>query len=230
MKRQWLSTKVSYWLFGLTFFLNIIGLAARVIERLLGYNNTELVKLVDVSEEANITSWFSSSLLLLSALILLLIARLKLVEKDRYARHWAFLSFIFFFLSLDETAGLHELTIRPLRSLFSTSGIFYYAWVVVAIPIVLSIGFLYLRFVFSLPSKTRNNFILAGILFLVGAVGFEMVEGLYRHSEIAGMYFSSIFVTIEELLENLGVVVFILALLAYIKLLPNWKNNFFEIG
>ena len=230
MRRQWLSTKVSYWLFGFTIFLNFIGLAARVIERLLGYNNTELVRLVDVSEEANITSWFSSSLLLFSAIILLLIARLKLVEKDTYARHWAFLSFIFFFLSLDETASLHELTIRPLRSLFSTTGIFYYAWVIVAIPIVLSIGFLYLRFVFSLPGNTRNNFILAGFLFIVGAVGFEMVEGLYRHSEIAGMYLSSIFVTIEELLENLGVVVFIVALLAYIKLQPNWNNNFFEIG
>lgn len=229
MKRQWLSMKISYWLFGLTFFLNIIGLAARVIERLLGYNNTDLVRLVDVSEEANITSWFSSSLLFISALILLLIARLKRVEKDSYTRHWAFLSYIFFFLSLDEAAGIHELTIKPLRSLFSASGIFFYAWVIVAIPIVLLIGILYMRFIISLPSNTRNNFILAGILFLVGAVGFEMLEGLFRHSEIAGMYLSSFFVTIEELLENLGVVVFISTLLAYIKLQPNWKNDLLRI-
>lgn len=70
-------------------------------------------------------------------------------------------------------------------------------------------------FIISLPSNTRNNVILAGILFVIGAVGFEMLEGLFRHSEIASMYLSSFFITIEELLENLGVVVFISTLLAY---------------
>jgi hypothetical protein len=77
MKLQIPSKKITTWLFGLTLGLNLFGFAARIIEKLLGYNNTDFVRLIDVGEEANITNWFSSLLLLLSALLLYLISRLR---------------------------------------------------------------------------------------------------------------------------------------------------------
>jgi hypothetical protein len=228
MKLQLSSKKMIRLLLWLVIALNIIGMAARAIEKSLGYNNTFFVRLVDVSEEANITSWFSSLLLFFSALLLLLITRLKTVEKDTFSRHWAILSYVFLYLSLDEAAKIHEATIKPLRSIFNASGFFYYAWVIIAIPIILLLGIFYMRFIFSLPGKTRNYFILAAGLFIAGALGFEMIAGFYYDVEISGIYLSSIFITFEELLENLGVLVFISALLSYIKLQPGWKNTQLE--
>lgn len=209
---------------GLALALNLIGLAARALEKLLGYDNTVFVRFVDVSREANITSWFSSVLLLIGALLILLIARLKNLEKDTFARHWAFMAYVFFFLSLDEAARIHEATIEPLRTFLNTSGIFYYAWVIIAIPVLLILTIFYAKFVFSLPGKTRNQFIFAAVLFLSGALGLEMLGGFWFDVEVNGLYLSSILITFEELLENLGVVVFISALLTYIQLQSDWKT------
>lgn len=223
MKLQLSSKKFSAWLLGLSLALNLVGLAARVIEKLLGYDNTTFVRLVDVSEEANITSWFSSLLLLISALLILLIARLKHLEKDPFTRYWTFMAVVFFFLSLDEIASIHEATIKPLRALFNASGYFYYSWVILAIPVLLIFTVLYARFFFSLPGNIRNQLILAAFLFLSGAVGFEMLGGFLHDVQISRMYLSSVLVTFEELLENLGAVLNISVLLAYLKMQVGWK-------
>jgi len=229
MKLQIPSKKITVWLLGLTIGLNAFGFAARIIEKLLGYNNTEFVRLFDVGEEANVTSWFSSILLLLSAILLYFISRLKYLDKDSVAMHWTFLSYLFIFLSIDETATIHEMLIKPLREMFHLTGIFYYAWMIIAIPAVLLLAILYKRFVFSLPKNIRNQFILAVIIFLSGALGFEMLSGLFFKTEISGIHVLSFLITFEELLENLGVVVFISALLSYIRMQSNWKNLVVEV-
>lgn len=229
MKLQIPSKKIMVWLLGLTIGLNLFGFAARIIEKLLGYNNTEFVRLFDVGEEANVTSWFSSILLLLSAILLYFISRLKYLDKDSVAMHWTFLSYLFIFLSIDETATIHEMLIKPLREMFHLTGIFYYAWMIIAIPAVLLLAILYKRFVFSLPKNIRNQFILAVIIFLSGALGFEMLSGLFFKTEISGIHVLSFLITFEELLENLGVVVFISALLSYIRMQSNWKNLVVEV-
>ena len=215
--------KTVYWLYGFVFALNAFGFVEKVIEKLLGYNNTELVRLFDVSEEANVTTWFSSLLLSLSALLLFLITKIKSRDNDPFFRHWAFISAIFLYLSLDESAKIHEMTIKPIRDLLHATGLLYYSWVILAIPILIGLALIYRKFVFSLPVHTRNQFILAAIVFLAGAIGFEMLGGLFYHVEISGVHLLSFLVTLEELFENLGVVIFISALLTYIKLLPRWS-------
>jgi len=55
-------------------------------------------------------------------------------------------------------------------------------------------------------------------------LGFEMLGGFLYDVEISGMYLSSVLITFAELLENLGVVVFISALLTYIQMQANWKT------
>lgn len=216
--------KIVFWLYGLVFALNMVGFAGRVIEKLLGYNNTVLVRFFDVTEEANITSWFSSTLLLISALLLFLIARKKHLETDRFARHWSFMSVVFLYLSMDETARIHESTIKPLRDIFNATGIFYYTWIIIAIPLIIVLAVVYLKFFLALPPSTRNQFFMAVVIFLSGALGFEILGGLFYDVEMSGVHLLSFIVTIEELLENLGVVVFISALFTYIKMQPSWKT------
>lgn len=203
----------------ITLLINAIGFAGRTAEYLLGIKETtEFVRLFHVTQEGNVTAWFSSLILLASAVLLAIVAKVVQARKQPYFWHWAFLSLIFLFMSLDETASIHELTIDPLRSLFNLSGIFRYAWVVIAIPLLVLFLVAYLRFLRDLPRTTRFLFILAGATFVAGAVGMEMASG-YVVSARPGSWQAiyGILVTFEELLENIGIIIFIYALLAHLS-------------
>jgi len=59
-------------------------------------------------------------------------------------------------------------------------------------------------------------FVVTGVTFITGAIGFEMIGG--RHFDLHGknnLLYSLIY-TCEELLEMLGIVIFIYTLLKYI--------------
>src|SRR3982751_4790319 len=79
-----------------------------------------VVRLVWLDGECNIPSWFSSCLLLVCALLLALIAAAQRQRPKAWFGHWLALALIFGFLSLDETAQLHELSIAPIRTSFHT--------------------------------------------------------------------------------------------------------------
>jgi len=207
------------WLFVLVIVVNGLGVLGRIVENLLGYEETtSLVKLFHVGLEGNITTYFSSLLLLISGVLLALIAAVKRANGERYIRHWAGLALIFFYLSLDEAVKIHELTIDPLREAFNPSGIFYYAWVIVAIPLVIIVGLIYLRFLLDLPPNTRLLFIASGAIFVFGALGMDLIAGVFLSSDWER---SSAIVTgliiLEEFLENVGIALFISSLLLYMR-------------
>ena len=82
----------------------------------------------------------------------------------------------------------------------------------------------FFKFYVNLPQTTKYLFGAAAIIYITGALGMEMLAGFFLSKEIA--YFEIIIpmlVTVEEFLENVGVVVFIHALLLYIK--SNLKLN-----
>lgn len=75
----------------------------------------------------------------------------------------------------------------------------------------------YMKFILNLPSKIRILFIVAGIVYILGAIGVELIGG--RYYELYGddnITYTIIIITIEELLEMAGIVVFIYALSSYI--------------
>ncbi len=104
------------------------------------------------------------------------------------------------------------------RDVLHASGPLYYAWVV---PYGLATGVLLLlswRFIAGLPRVTRRLCIVAGIVYLVGALGMEMIEGWYYTSQ--GETVDIVYVmfgTVEELLEMVGVLVFAYALMHYLE-------------
>jgi hypothetical protein len=110
---------------------------------------------------------------------------------------------------------LHELSIAPIRSAFGTTGLLYYGWIVPAGICVALLVLSYRRFLRSLPSRTRHLFLLAGAIFVGGAIGIEAVSGLHAsvHGEESLIY--HLIITVEELLEMSGVVLFIYALMDY---------------
>jgi hypothetical protein len=124
---------------------------------------------------------------------------------------------VFVYLSLDEAAGLHEILIDPVRSVTHASGPIRFAWVLVAIPLLVILGLLLLGLIRRLPASTRRAFIVSGLIFVAGAVGVEVIGGMIMDAGIEGHGVNRIFVSIEELLENVGAAMFIGALLAHMR-------------
>jgi hypothetical protein len=208
--------------------LTLASLGARFIdyrwgrEGLLGVS-----RLFDVGEEGSIPTWYSSFTLLLSSLLLAVIGGSKWRQRDRYTPHWVGLAIIFLLLSVDEVAGVHEaLGAEVPNSLGLTpSGFTYFFWVVPAAAFVLIFVLTYLRFLVRLPKQTRRLFLVAGALFVVGALGMEMLSariiseyGREAWRSVSGIpkIVVGLQTSAEELLEMLGMVTFIYALLAYV--------------
>ncbi|WP_333289884.1 hypothetical protein [Microcoleus sp. D2_18a_B4] len=170
----------------------------------------------NVDGEGNIPAIYSSLALLFSSLLLGAIAHVKNLDSDRYKNHWKILSFIFLGLSLDEIAQLHEHLIG-LRSVLNATGVFYFTWIVPFGFLVAIFLLSYSKFVFHLPVATRKLFAAACALYIGGAMGMEMPGGYLASTTGAENVSYVIVTTIEESLEMLGIVVFIHALISYIK-------------
>jgi hypothetical protein len=181
---------------------------------LLNHVRETLVRLIWVDGEANLPSWFSSSMLFLCAVFLALVAVAERRVGGSMAR-WLFLALIFGFLSLDETAQLHELSIAPLREHFGTTGFLYYAWVVPAGICVAVFVTSYLSFLARLPSATRQLFLAAGLIYVGGALGLEAISGNQASLQGEHNFTYHVIITAEELCEMVGLVLFIYALLDY---------------
>jgi hypothetical protein len=119
---------------------------------------------------------------------------------------------------------------------FTPSGAISFFWVVPGAIFVFIVLLAYLRFLADLPQSTRRLFLFAGALFVLGALGIEMLSaqvssssegianffgmelGLSRHS---GSAIPKIMIGLqtcaEEMFEMLGLTALVYALLAYIR-------------
>lgn len=192
-----------------------------ILRPYLGLDNVlGLVPFVNLGLENNLPTWYSSAVLLFCAGILAVIGHRARALRMPHARTWAALAAVFVFLSLDETASIHERMSAPVKAHL---GSVYNAWVIPASVMVLVGGLLAYRFVMDLPRRTRHLVILAGVLFVGGAMGLEAVAGAIRTIYPYNAEYEltlRLIATLEELLEMVGVVVFAYALLDYLGSLP----------
>ncbi len=175
-----------------------------------------IMPLFDLYEESNIPTWFSSILLFSASLLLVVITMIKKELNSKEKTYWGGLAAIFVLLSLDEIAQLHELSGKILGMFGRGTGIFYNMWVIVAGVVLVVFAALYFKFWWSLPQPTKKLFLIAALIYIGGAVGFEMLESLVHGSAMA-KYINPLFVAIEESMEMGGIILFIYTLLRYIK-------------
>lgn len=175
------------------------------------------IRLFYIDAENNIPSLYSACALLFCAILLATIAYIKKLAHHRYVRHWGSLSIIFLYLAFDEAFVLHEELMEPLRNKLNVGGLLYFAWVIPGAIFVGACLLVYVKFLFDLPAKTRGMFLIAGTLYVGGAMGMELLGGY--HTELYGLENMPyvLITTFEELLEMLGIAVFIYALLSYIS-------------
>jgi hypothetical protein len=184
------------------------GLFSRFV---LGHDTVfGLVDLFDLNSEKNLPTFYASASLLLCAGLLSLLARMRWPNREWV--FWAFLAVVFAFLSYDEAVEIHEGLIQPLQTAWNTSGYLRYAWI---IPYGIFSLFLLISSIWvlrSLPRRTLVLFILAGGIYVFGAIGFEMISG--NQADLAGKdVVFEIYALLEEVFEMAGIVLFIYALL-----------------
>ena len=206
------------------FLLSLIALLilGNLTERAIVYwfnaqNGTQAIsKYFNFDQESNFPSLYSALSLCLSSYILGIIATIKKARKSQYARHWKALAWIFLFLGVDEACSIHEMSIPFLRGAFNGSGILYFTWVIPAFILLIVFLLVYRKFVLSLPAKTKMLFIIAGLMYVGGALGMELLGGYLADTSGYNTAYG-IASSVEEILEMLGIVVFIHGLLGYIQ-------------
>jgi hypothetical protein len=203
----------------LAFFLVVASIAGQLISYITGDDRLYgFVSLFNVDAEHNIPTFFTVFLLLSAALLLSVITVLERNRRASHVLHWAILSFGFLLMAIDELVSIHERLIKPIRKLLGDGnlGVFYFAWVILGIALILFLAWFFLRFWLRLPAKTRLTFFMAAVIYIGGSIGFEMIGG--RYAELHGLedLTYKMIATAEESLEMAGIILFIRGLLAYI--------------
>jgi len=195
--------------------LSLLGQYSALVlghERLLGF-----VPEFGLDYENNIPTYFTALLLLFAALLAWGANRLARIRRDPFARHWAVLGGILAYISVDEIASLHERLIPPLRHALGADGIFYFAWVIPGIVLLLLFLIAYARFFWALDGRWKRLFAAAGTIYVAGVLGMELVGGGYASQYGQQTVVYAVISTIEEVLEMSGLAVLIYAQLEYLR-------------
>lgn len=208
-------TKILLSIIVVLIFLNLVERA--IVYWLNTRNSGQFISVYfNFDEEGNLPTLYSFLALGFCSYLLALIAMVRKKVKAKDAKSWKGLAGIFLFLAVDESCSIHEILIPVLRGAMNTKGLLYFPWVIPAFFLLVIFLIVFRKFILALPNKTKFQFILAGTVYVIGALGMELVGGYiadkYGYTTIFGLAS-----TIEELLEMSGIVIFINALLNYLQ-------------
>ncbi len=158
-----------------------------------------LLPKLSLSYEANLPTWFSSSLLLACAVAASLIP----------GRHWKSIAGLAAYMSLDEAAELHE----HLGGHFTTA--IYFDWVIPAAVIVTVLVVAFIPFIRALHPRTRWRLIMAGAIYIGGALVMELPLGWWTARHGMDSFGYALIDWVEETMEMVGSVLAFASLLAH---------------
>jgi hypothetical protein len=175
----------------------------------------QLIDLFSVNAEQTIPTWYATLLLFMAALLLANLAIAHRAQNAPFTYYWSGLAAIFLYLSIDEGAVIHEIASDAVQAAVTTTGYLTFPWLIIAAPLVILFGLLYVRFLFHMPRRIALLFILAAGLYVGGALVIEAISA-NQYSLEGGVTFPYLAIaTVEELCEMLGIVVLIYTLLSY---------------
>jgi hypothetical protein len=214
MDLRLLPRRLAYGLTAIAVLLIIVSFALQItFGDSKSSNVIKFVRMFYVDVEGNIPSWFSVVLLFGAALLFIVIGMYRRHHFLKDNTGWLLMGALFTYLSLDEGAELHEKLIGPMRSLLGAGGILYFAWIIPGIIVLLILAWYFRPFVTHLPGKIRRGFLVAVVIYLVGALGSEMVGGLLYQNLGQDNPLYYVQSHIEELLEMTAVILLIYILL-----------------
>jgi len=179
--------------------------------------------LFDLGSDSSIPTWFSSLGLLACSLLLWTHSLVEDPAQRLMCWQWRFLALVFLLLSVDEVARIHEVLgtfvgqeLVPDVS-DRSGGLLSYQWLVCGVIFTSAIALAYIPFLYRLPRRVALGFILAGGIYVGGAVVMESFNG---HTEYTAGPRSALYLwgtALEEFLEMVGVALFAGALVRYLS-------------
>lgn len=195
----------------------------------LGGINREVFRLFDVRHEANIPTLFASVQLFVASGLTLLIAVLERRNDRRQVPYWFGLAVAFAYLGVDETVQLHEMLAKlPVPSGFMPE----WTWAPYYGSAALLGGCACIPFLGRLQRATATTFLLAGATFVAGSVGLEVLGTYQTKIQMLsrGHPHFGLRVHAEELLEMLGVWLFVWGALRHLRRWPRVSFRFAGAG
>jgi hypothetical protein len=159
----------------------------------------QIQALFDVDQEQSIPTWFSSAVLGLAALLLRALANERLRAGSPEARGWSAMSWVVLYLSFDEVGGLHE-TLNSLSPIM---------WTIPFGVLALLVAAAFVPFVIRLDRDTRAGIFVAGIVYIAGAVGVELLTSQFFGESNKRQLSYELITPFEEGLEMLGSVLLV---------------------
>lgn len=148
-----------------------------------------LTELADMDLEANLPTIFNVLLFLVAALLFVVMGR---TEQGRARLAWTTMAGVCVFLAFDEGAQIHEKfmlvtwqLVDGARDADGSLGLLYYAWFIPYLAAVVMLGTLLLPWFVRLDRRLRMGFLMAGIIYLAGAVGMEAYSGKVAEALLA---------------------------------------------
>jgi hypothetical protein len=158
-------------------------------------------------EKLTVPNWYSAFALLLAGGLLVVITARKRAERDRDTLFWFGLATGFAAMSVDRIACIHQLLNTYSRV----------SWEIPGAVLVAIIGVSYIGFLRRLPARTRNRFLIAGTVYVFGVIVLEAIENPYLLGIPVETVADSFIAIPDEGTQMLGVVLFIAALLDYLR-------------
>ena len=207
-------------IFGLLLIIILFLEIASIIGLVFYFNDNNIkwfFNLFNIRTEGNIPAYYSSITILFASFLLGFISLFRKTNGLSYSL-WLILSIIFLYLSIDESVQLHERVGDVFERNFNFTGYLSWGWVVPygLLLIIFSVVY-YFKFLPQLPKKFFWLFIISGSIYVIGAIGFEMLAAKNYNSANFSEILNVIYYSIEEFLEMLGIALFIYSLLLYIK-------------
>ncbi|TXR56399.1 hypothetical protein [Quadrisphaera setariae] len=176
---------------------------------------TEAARLVDLDEEGNLPTYFSAALLAATAAGLAVAAALV---RARGLRAWplAVPAAVAALLSVDELASLHE-QLALLADLLGVDAGLRFSWVVPGVVVAAVVGAGLLLVARRMAPRLRWRLVVAGAVYLLGALVVETVTGgMFRPAPPGGLepVQSTAYVLLNAVEEGLEMVGALLALRA----------------
>lgn len=216
------SRTVIKYLIMVTLFFAIVSTGIQICKYVFDYRD-DWMSLFNLDRELNFPTWYSAFMLGFCAILLRIIAIGKKRQGDRYTKDWQLLSLIFCVLAIDEVLSLHEILIIPeISEALNLPWFLHSMWVIPGMMFVIWFGRRYAKFVANLPPEPRQLFVTAASVYIGGALVMEMIGSHVAESQGQQNLLYALIATVEEVLEMVGVVIFIYALLFY---LSRWTHQ-----
>ncbi|MGI9315848.1 MAG: hypothetical protein ACR2QW_00835 [bacterium] len=183
-----ISTKRFAWIqYTIVISLLLTSTVMYLIRHFTGHQNIYgLFRFFNVGSEANLPTYFSALNLLLASCLLALVAGYKHAESPKLAQYWIVLAWMFLYMSIDESAKIHDYFGRLYRAVGEPIPVFdSHHWLPIGIALSILVAAFFVPFLLKIPRALALRLILAGVIFLTGAIGFEFVGALMLYTEYA---------------------------------------------